>query len=112
MNDSRRQLFPDQNPFSTAAVRPGAIEYQFGDDISAAALVSRLQENQWRGEIVGPHGSGKSTLLRTLFPLIEAAGRQVHHHVVKPTAPQLSVSSVEQATWTDTTQIVVEGYEL
>src|SRR5262249_1129466 len=36
-----------------------------------------LQENHWRGAIVGAHGSGKSTLLSKLIPLIEAAGRRV-----------------------------------
>jgi len=112
VSDSGRQLFPDQNPFSTARVKPGAIEFHFCDDFSAARLVAVLQENRWRGEVVGPHGSGKSTLLRTLFPAIEAAGRKVRCYVVKPNDRHLSMFTADQATWTDSTQVVIEGYEL
>ena len=112
MSDSRRQLFPDQNPFSTAAVKPGAMAFHFDDNISAARLVTKLQEHRWRGQIVGPHGSGKSTLLHTLFPVIEAAGREVRYCVVKPNVRQLPMSVADQATWTDSTLVVIEGYEL
>ncbi len=63
------------NPFSTRHVRPGAAPFLFQGDQTAAALVDRLQENGWRGQIVGPHGSGKSTLLSTLLPAVEHSGR-------------------------------------
>lgn len=66
------------NPFATRHVRPGAISYLFDADplLSAAALIERLRQNGWCGQIVGPHGSGKSTLLRTLIPLIDQTGRR------------------------------------
>ncbi|MDA1051320.1 MAG: hypothetical protein O3C40_12690 [Planctomycetota bacterium] len=112
MNGNCRQLFPDQNPFSTAAVKPGAIEFRFCGDSNASSLVTTLQRNRWHGEIVGPHGSGKSTLLQTLLPVIEAAGRVVRYYVAKPNESQLPIPANEQATWTASTQVVVEGYEL
>ncbi len=63
------------NPFSTCRTRPGAIPYVFPPGQSAAALIERMRESGWRGQIVGPHGSGKSALLATLAPAIEASGR-------------------------------------
>ncbi|MBN2216711.1 MAG: hypothetical protein JW719_05005 [Pirellulales bacterium] len=70
--------FPnDANPFSTRCVRPGAIPFFFPPDVDASILVRRLADNQWRGQIVGPHGSGKSTLLAALFPAIEASSKHV-----------------------------------
>ena len=56
------------NPFATRHVRPGAIPFHFPAETSAAQLVARLRELNWRGAIVGPHGSGKSTLLVALAP--------------------------------------------
>ena len=41
-------------------------------------LVKQLAEQNWWGEIVGPHGSGKSTLLASLLPLLGGSGREVH----------------------------------
>lgn len=64
------------NPFSTRRTRPGAIAFIFRAGESPATLVKRLEENGWRGEIVGPHGSGKSTLLCALLPAIKSAGRE------------------------------------
>jgi hypothetical protein len=64
------------NPFCTKCVRPGAIPFLFPTDQDADALVRRLQQNGWWGEIVGRHGSGKSALLATLIPRIELAGRR------------------------------------
>ena len=93
-------------------IKPGAIEFQFCGGISAASLVAELERNRWRGEIIGPHGSGKSTLLQTLFPAIEAAGREVRCYIAKPNDPQLSMFTADQATWSDSTQVVIEGYEL
>lgn len=112
MNEDRRQLFPDQNPFSTAAVKPGAIAFRFYGETCAADLVKKLEGNQWRGEIVGPHGSGKSTMLRSIGPLLDAAGREVRQYIAKPNDSQLPMSTADQATWNASTQVVVEGYEL
>jgi len=112
VSDNVGRLFSDQNPFSTAAVKPGAIEFHFSGGSSAASLGAKLQGSRWRGEIVGPHGSGKSTLLQTLIPVIEAAGREVRCCVAKKNDPRLLMSLADQATWTDSTQVVIEGYEL
>lgn len=118
MSEDRRWLFPDQNPFSTAAVKPGAIAFRFcgesncGGPSDAASLVTKLQENRWRGEIVGPHGSGKSTLLHALFPALEAAGREVCRYVAKPKAKQLPMSATDWSAWHESTLVVIEGYEL
>jgi hypothetical protein len=65
-----------ENPFSTRHVRPGAIAYQFPPGKSADRLVQRLGENNWQGQIVGPHGSGKSALMAALKAAIEQSGRQ------------------------------------
>jgi hypothetical protein len=111
LSDSPRRLFPDQNPFSTARVKPGAIEFHFGGS-SAASLVAELKQHGWRGQIVGPHGSGKSTLLKTLIPAIEAAGREVRCYIAKPNDQHFAMFTAEQATWNSATQVVVEGYEL
>ena len=54
------------NPFSTRRISPGAIPYVLPPGENAYALVDRLRQAGWWGEIVGPHGSGKSTLLATL----------------------------------------------
>jgi hypothetical protein len=67
---------PAENPFCTKRVRPGALSFIFPPDQSAEALVDRLRQANWWGEIVGPHGSGKSTLLATLVPAIEHAGHR------------------------------------
>jgi hypothetical protein len=64
------------NPFATRWTRPGAIPFVFADGGTMLDLVARLQANEWRGAIVGPHGSGKSTLLAALVPAIAATGRR------------------------------------
>lgn len=66
-----------KNPFCTRRIRPGAIPFLFSAGQDAEMLVDRLQQNAWRGEIVGAHGTGKSALLATLIPLIEQAGQHV-----------------------------------
>lgn len=70
-------MFDDtaDNPFCTRRIRPGAMPFLFSVGQNAEALVERLQQNGWWGQIVGPHGSGKSALLATLIPSLELAGR-------------------------------------
>ena len=63
------------NPFSTRHVRPGSVDYVFGEGEDAGRIVARLQAAGWRGEIVGPHGSGKSALLAALIPEIRRVGK-------------------------------------
>lgn len=66
---------PVENPFSTRHVRPGALTYLFPPGKSAAGLIRRLEENGWRGQVVGPHGSGKSALLATLIAALQQTQR-------------------------------------
>lgn len=66
---------PAENPFSTRHVRPGIVPYRFPAGQTTGALVERLRNNGWRGQIVGPHGSGKSALVAALIAGIERAGR-------------------------------------
>ena len=63
-----------QNPFSASRVRPGAVPFLFPARENAAALVARLKQAGWRGQIVGPHGSGKSSLLAALRSELEVQG--------------------------------------
>lgn len=104
-------LTAEGNPFSTRHVRPGALEFIFSGEASAPALVARLREDGWRGEIVGPHGSGKSTLLATLLPLLEKAGRKVMHFALHAGEKRLPDCAGEAQGWNGDTQVVIDGYE-
>jgi energy-coupling factor transporter ATP-binding protein EcfA2 len=101
----------DRNPFATRCVRPGAIEYRFTDSASITGLLAALQQQGWRGEIVGPHGSGKSTLIQTLIPVLKEAGRDVRCFVLQAGESRLPVISTELKSWGASTQIIVDGYE-
>ncbi|MBP89040.1 MAG: hypothetical protein CMJ64_20385 [Planctomycetaceae bacterium] len=109
--DDLAPMFPDQNPFSTWAVRPGAIVFRFVNGSSRESVLTKLEENGWWGEVVGPHGSGKSTLLATLAPGFEERGRTVKRYVVKLGEKQLAINTLELRKWTPNTQVVVEGFE-
>ena len=104
-------LFPDQNPFSTWAVRPGAIRFRFREGTSCESLLAELEKNQWWGEIVGPHGSGKSTLLRTLIEAFEERGRTVFRYTVRAGERQMPVATGDLQDWNSNTQVVIEGFE-
>ncbi len=71
----RPQPDPAENPFSAARIRPGAVAYLPTPTTNVGELVERLRQNDWWGQIVGPHGSGKSALLAALVPVIEQSGR-------------------------------------
>lgn len=58
------------NPFSSRFVKPGAQSFVFSSDDGLNKLIARLEQANWRGEVVGPHGCGKSTLLATLGSLV------------------------------------------
>ena len=62
------------NPFRSRRIKPGAIPFIFPPGQDATALVDRLRQSGWWGEITGPHGSGKSALLAALAHAIELAG--------------------------------------
>jgi energy-coupling factor transporter ATP-binding protein EcfA2 len=104
-------MSPPSNPFSTRFVRPGAIAFRFEPGASAAALVSKLKENHWRGEITGPHGSGKSTLLETLKPLLEQAGRRIIHLKLTAQQPSLKLAELLGGAWNSKTLVIIDGYE-
>ncbi len=97
------------NPFATRFIRPGALPFLFLDGDSAEALVGRLKDQQWCGQILGEHGSGKTTLLATLMPLLEAAGRSVLAFKVGPGERRLP--RIDRPALSSATQIVIDGYE-
>ncbi|MFM7074393.1 MAG: hypothetical protein ACKO38_21605 [Planctomycetota bacterium] len=65
----------DQNPFSTARVRPGALPFTLPTHETLDGLWERFLATGERGQIIGPHGTGKSTLLRAFAQLAERRGR-------------------------------------
>ena len=100
-----------ENPFCTRRVRPGAIPFVFPPGENPDALVDRLRQAGWRGEIVGEHGSGKSTLLAALTPAIERAGRRVvvvalHDGQRRPPPGVWSDAGLDRAA-----VLIVDGYE-
>ena len=101
------------NPFSSRFIRPGATEFIFPDGLSAAVLLARLREQQWTGEIVGPHGSGKSTLLATLLPLLEAERMPIVNLTLHDGQRRLPTSFADLANvgGAGPRLIVVDGYE-
>lgn len=102
---------PRSNPFSTRFIRPGAVPFLFDCDESAERLVKKLADQQWRGQIIGPHGSGKSTLLISLERSLRAAGRrvwQVSLHDGQRTMPR---GWSKDAGSMQANLIVVDGYE-
>jgi energy-coupling factor transporter ATP-binding protein EcfA2 len=107
------------NPFATRFIRPGAIEYIFPPGQSAESLVAALRENQWVGEIVGPHGSGKSTLVAALVPELKRAGRNVIRYVITPDAenrtgclaPPGAFAVLSRLPLEQDTQLILDGFE-
>jgi hypothetical protein len=100
----------EANPFATRFTRPGAVEFLFPEGDSAAAVVARLAESQWQGQIVGPHGSGKSTLVASLIPAIEAAGRKIERFTIQGGQRGLP-AELSDAAWDDKTLVVLDGFE-
>lgn len=102
------------NPFSTRFVRPGSIDYVFGEGESAGRLVARLRAAGWQGEIVGPHGSGKSALLAALIPEIRRAGKTPLLVELHDGQRRLPINLSELAVDTEfalNTVLIVDGYE-
>ena len=103
--------FVADNPFSTRHTRPGTIAFRFDGGESIEALVDRLREQGWWGQIVGPHGSGKSTLLAALLPTLEAAGRQVELVSLHQGDRRLPFDRASWRQRSSATQLVIDGYE-
>lgn len=123
------EALPRTNPFSSNAVRPGAIPYLFtgaqpGED-NLAGLVARFEAAHLRGQIVGPHGNGKSTLLAALLPCLTDLGYPVHAIALHDGQRQLPADFLQEAFLQATslqasflraegeqrTIIVIDGYE-
>lgn len=114
----RSTRLSNENPFSTRYLRPDAREYLFPDGGDVEALVARLREFAWWGQITGGHGCGKSTLVQTLLPGLRAAGRAIEFRAFRrraafePKRPWFDGwPRVPSIAWTRQTQMVIDGYE-
>jgi len=95
------------NPFATKFVRPGRLPYLFYDE-HPQDIVAQLEQQQWHGQIVGPHGTGKSTLLHSLTPHLKNAERNVELVVLTSEArPRVQIDR----RWAPSTQLIVDGFE-
>lgn len=101
----------DENPFSTKFIRPGAVDYLFPDGANVEQFVARLEQNGWRGEIVGPHGSGKSTLLAALLPAVAGRGWTVRRIDLHDGQRRLPRGWLREAASRPRTLLVIDGYE-
>ncbi len=99
------------NPFSTRFIRPGAVPFIFPSGVTVEMLVQRLEQQNWRGAIVGPHGSGKSTLLETLIPAIEQVGRRVLKIVLHDGQRRLPTDFSLPVSGGPPYVVIVDGYE-
>ena len=99
------------NPFASHRTRPGAIQFQFPDGASVESLLARLRDNDYRGQIVGPHGSGKSTLLATFLPVLEAHGVDVRSIALHDGQRRLPTDFLRTASGQSPLMLVVDGYE-
>jgi len=78
-----------RNPFSAHNLGPHGAHYEFPAGQSIDALRARLDEANWRAELVGPHGAGKSTLLSTLQDDLEGHGRRTVRFFCNDRRPRL-----------------------
>lgn len=109
MTDHRASA--ETNPFCSRFVRPGVLPFIFPEGESAAAVVERLAQNGWRGEILGPHGSGKSALMAALIPAFEDAGRAVVHVELHDGQKTLPARFYRRLGATPQTVVTVDGCE-
>jgi energy-coupling factor transporter ATP-binding protein EcfA2 len=102
------------NPFATCWTRPGAIEFHFGDGLSARTLVKKLASQRWQGAIIGPHGCGKSTLLETLKQALRASGLEIHSITLQNAQRKLPsefLPSIVPQARPGISMAIVDGYE-
>jgi len=102
---------PSENPFCTRRVRPGAIPFLFPAGQDAEALVRRLQQSGWWGEIIGTHGAGKSALLATLIPQIELAGQHAAIVELHDGQRRLPLDINRDSRLRPPMVLIVDGYE-
>jgi hypothetical protein len=101
----------ETNPFSTRYVRPGALPFEFLNGESAESVISRLRENDWRGEIIGPHGSGKSTLVAALLGELKVAGRKPRLHTFHDGIVRSAKLTPEALGLDLAAVLILDGYE-
>jgi hypothetical protein len=99
------------NPFSTRYIRPGAMEYIFPPGVTAAGLANALQQQDWRGSIIGPHGSGKSSLLTALRPELERLGRTIFYQQLHSGQHTVDWVAVKLPEWDERSLVIIDGYE-
>lgn len=102
---------PAGNPFDARFVRPGAVPYCWHSHRSPQALLARLEQNGWRGQIVGPHGSGKSALVAALAEHVRRGGREVVLVELYDGQRRLPIDPKSLAGRPPGAVVVVDGYE-
>lgn len=101
----------EENPFCTRRIKPGAIPFYFPEGFSLQTLIETLKENNWCGQIIGPHGSGKSTLLAALLPKLADCGRRIVHLELQDGVRQLPISDADLLEMDENAQLAIDGYE-
>ncbi len=99
------------NPFSTRYIKPGAIRYLCPPGQDLPALVDRLRQSGWWGQLVGPHGSGKSTLLAALLPMLQQVQRRPLYLALHDGQRRLPLDPARVAGRDPATIVIVDGYE-
>lgn len=99
------------NPFEARRLRPGAVPYVWPQKRTPAELLTRLEENGWRGQIVGPHGSGKSALVAALAEHIERAGRKIVRIELHDGQRRLPIDLRSAPGCEAGAVVIVDGYE-
>jgi len=78
-----------ENPFRVQRIH--ALPYQ-SPELDWEALLDRLEAQQYRGAIVGPHGHGKTTLMRGLLVRLEERGFRTIHLFRNDARPRFSAA--------------------
>jgi energy-coupling factor transporter ATP-binding protein EcfA2 len=99
------------NPFATCWTSPGALQFHFTNNQTAARLAAKLATQQWRGAIIGPHGSGKSTLLESLKPAIVASGRSIQSISLHDGQSSLPRQFFKTCARDSNSLAIIDGYE-
>ncbi len=100
-----------RNPFATRRTRPGKIPYVFCDDQLLSDLAHRLKQQNWMGQIVGPHGSGKTTLLESLLPVCASQLDGIHRITLHNGQRRLPLSAGALERLSRGSLLVIDGYE-